>query len=259
VNASQHTQTPEFGGWAVLYQRYRPRYPSVVFDRLKDLVGEPRHRCIEIGAGSGQATRDLLKMFDTVVAVEPDGAMAALIPPDPGLDIKVEDAEAVTFAPACADAVVAATALHWMEQDKVVTRAARWLRKGGVFFAFAYGAAQYPEAGAKLHDVITTHTRAARVHMHERLSSWRPYENALAECGQYRQIERFELYVEHRWSPAELAGFVMSTSYGQAYARASGDASAHLETFAAAVAVASHGRDILVRFPIEGAFGRVAM
>jgi trans-aconitate methyltransferase len=251
-------ETPQFGGWADLYQRFRPRYPSAVFDMLAAIAGRRRGLCIELGAGSGQATHDLLDRFDRVIAVEPDQDMAARIPADPRLTVDIYNAESVIFASGSADAVVAATALHWMDQDRVADRAGAWLGAGGVYFAFAYGAAQYPEAPSALLNVLLRHSKAARAHMHDRLTSWRPYANAMRAAGKFVNVEEFELYAEHRWTPEECAGFLMSTSYGQAHARASGDATTHFAAFAEQISKACGGRSILVRFPVEGAYGRRA-
>ena len=49
-----------FGQAAESYERYRPGYPPELFDFLAEQVGavaEPR--AVEIGAGTGKATREL--------------------------------------------------------------------------------------------------------------------------------------------------------------------------------------------------------
>lgn len=248
--------SPAFGSWAALYQRYRPVYPAGVFAPLSALLPAERRLCIELGAGSGQATHNLLELFDQVIAVEPDREMAGAIPQSPRLTVSTEAAELFVADAGVADAVVAATAFHWMQMDVVAANAAAWLRPGGVFFAFSYGAAQYPDAPAIVQAVFRRHLQAWRPHVDPRLSGWRPYVEPLRESGRYAEVEGFETYVVHDWSAEEAAGFLMTTSYGQAFARATGDASGHQAVLAAEIAHASKGRRVRVRFPIEGAYGR---
>ena len=60
------------------YRAVRPPYPSVVFDRIASyastLPAVPK--VVEIGAGSGQATRQMLSRGWRVVALEPGADLA---------------------------------------------------------------------------------------------------------------------------------------------------------------------------------------
>src|SRR6476659_8846968 len=67
-----------FGTAAALYATARPGYPDRVYEILRDRCRlGPSSRVMEIGAGSGQATRRLAELAGSVVAVEPSGALAA--------------------------------------------------------------------------------------------------------------------------------------------------------------------------------------
>ncbi len=254
MNAIVKLRTPSFGDWAQAYRRFRPTYPAAVFSYLRELVGLQRDLCVELGAGSGQATGDLLDLFGKVIAVEPDPAMARLIPPDPRLRIDVRRGEEMCLPPACADAVVAAAALHWMDDAVVLAAAHRWLRPGGVFFAFGFGPPQYPAARAALATLLGQLRRDQRVHEHARLTGIRPYRETLADSGAFLQIGARETYASFVWTPEELAGYLASTSGGQARARASGDAARHGDLLADAITTAARG-PIHVRFPVEVAYG----
>lgn len=254
MNAIVKLRAPSFGDWAQAYRRYRPTYPASVFAYLCELVGQRRDVCVELGAGSGQATGDLLPLFGEVIAVEPDAAMARLIPPDPRLTISVERGEDVRLPPACADAVVAAAALHWMDEAAILKAAGAWLRPGGVFFAFGFGPPQYPAAPAGLASLLGQLRRDQRVHEHAVLTGIRPYRETLGESGVFAQTGARETYASFVWTPQELAGYLVSTSGGQARARASGDAARHGDLLAEAIAEAARG-PIRVRFPVEIAYG----
>lgn len=247
--------SPAFGAWAELYWRFRPIYPIAVFDLLSALTKGRAELCVELGAGSGQATVCLLDRFSEVIAVEPDADMARLMPKLPRLSPVVTSAESYAGPDRPVDAVVAASSLHWMDQERIVLRAADWLRPGGVLFAFSYGAIQYPLVAPAALRVLQKHARRTRSHVDLRLTDFEPYEGALLACGAFVHVDSFELYAEHRWSARELAGFLVSTSYGQAVALASGDAAGYFEQLSGEIAAAADGRPVLVRFPIQGAFG----
>src|SRR5690349_24247882 len=64
-----------FGVVAEAYERFRPAYPVELFDMVMAYAGQPVRTALEIGAGTGKATRLFAQRGVTVTAVEPDGAM----------------------------------------------------------------------------------------------------------------------------------------------------------------------------------------
>jgi trans-aconitate methyltransferase len=66
-----------FGVVAEAYERFRPAYPVELFDMVMACAGRPVRTALEIGAGTGKATRLFAQRGVTVTAVEPDGAMLA--------------------------------------------------------------------------------------------------------------------------------------------------------------------------------------
>ena len=92
-------------------------------------------RALEIGAGSGKATRRLLELGAHVVAVEPSPPLAEelsaqLTRPD-RLDIVVTAFEDADLSPSSFDLVVAATAFHWLDAALALPRIVSILRPGG--------------------------------------------------------------------------------------------------------------------------------
>lgn len=247
---------PNFGLHARHYAAYRPTYPAEIYDRLVEAIGAPRRHAIDLGAGTGQATGDLLARFERVTAVEPDAAMAALIRPDARLEVRVEAAEDAVFRDGAADAVVAATALHWMDQDMMVRRAAGWLRPGGGLLAFAYGPAKVVSPAAAEHEILRRY-HDWRNNWHERLSAWRPYEGVLRDAGVFRSVTGFSVDVDFHWTGEQTAGFFLSTSYGASFARGTGDETGYNAGLASTLDAAAHRGPIHVRFPVEAALGIV--
>src|SRR5712675_3373893 len=62
-----------------LYDRVRPTYPDELFADLVAITGmDGRSSVLEVGCGTGQATRSLAALGFSVTAVEPGAGMATL-------------------------------------------------------------------------------------------------------------------------------------------------------------------------------------
>lgn len=119
---------------AEAYGRGRPDYPPEVYALLArhGLLAPGRH-LLELGAGSGQATAELLRRGATVEAVEPGPALAAALRARfPQVTVREKRAEDADLADAAYDGVVAATSLHWVDVPAVLPRLHRALRPGGL-------------------------------------------------------------------------------------------------------------------------------
>jgi SAM-dependent methyltransferase len=128
-----------FGEVAGLYDRARPGYPAALID---DLVtwAQPGARALEIGAGTGKATRLLAARGVSVLAIEPSAEMAACarVATESVGDIEIVESdferwrpEGVTFPLA-----YAAQAWHWVDQESGYAQARAALAPGGHLVAF---------------------------------------------------------------------------------------------------------------------------
>ena len=95
----------------------------------------PASRALEIGAGSGQATKRLTESGASIVAVEPDSALAdqlrAQLRAAPRLEVVVAAFEDVDLAPSSFDLVAAATAFHWLDPVRSLPKMAAALKPRG--------------------------------------------------------------------------------------------------------------------------------
>ncbi|MFI2607225.1 class I SAM-dependent methyltransferase [Kitasatospora sp. NPDC018619] len=123
-----------FGGVADEYEQGRPGYPGELFDALERLWGRGLDgaRVLDVGAGTGIATRLLAARGAEVVAVEPSGGMAArFLLSSPGLPLVRGTGDDLPFHDRSADLVAYAQAFHWTYPEKAVPEAVRVLRPGG--------------------------------------------------------------------------------------------------------------------------------
>lgn len=116
------------------YDSARPGYPPALFDAVEELSGRPLQgsRVLDVGAGTGIATRLLRARGADVTAVEPGPGMAAQLRrtlPDTPLVRAFGDA--LPLADASVDLVTYAQSWHWTDPARSVPEALRVLRPGG--------------------------------------------------------------------------------------------------------------------------------
>ena len=123
-----------FNQVADVYDRIRPSYPAELFDHLFSML-PARPKIVEVGPGTGQATKDLLARGASVLGVELGPATAAKLRSNltsDRLHISVGDFESIDIVGGGADAVFSATAYHWISRSAQTDRPASLLRPGGL-------------------------------------------------------------------------------------------------------------------------------
>jgi SAM-dependent methyltransferase len=121
-----------FEQMAAEYAEARPPYPEAIFETLEsESVIGPGVRVLEIGAGAGLATRELLSRGSDVVALEPGPQLASLIGNVFAIQVLPARLEDATLASSDFDSVVAATAMHWIDLSVALPKIHRTLRPGG--------------------------------------------------------------------------------------------------------------------------------
>src|ERR1700750_267595 len=124
-----------FGSAADAYERGRPGYPAKAIRWLeRRLELGPGRTVVDVGAGTGKLTRELVSSGATVVAVEPVPAMRAVLeetaPEATALD---GTAAALPLGGGSVDAVVVAQAFHWFDAPVALAEFHRVLRPQGRF------------------------------------------------------------------------------------------------------------------------------
>jgi SAM-dependent methyltransferase len=214
---------PRFGQVAEEFQRYRPDYPSELFGHILDAVPpEHRRRAMDLGAGTGKATRALMPHFAEVIAVEPDAQMAAKLAEQfPGAMIRNVPAERCSQPPETVDLVTIANALHWMEAERVFANVRSWLRRGGVLAVFDR---PLPKTTPALDAVLRAELRGPwKPHRDRRLERYLIWQKQVRAAPGLRVVEETKFPDIVPMSARDLTGYWRSTSYASAYARTLAD------------------------------------
>lgn len=119
-----------------LYDRIRPSYPAALVADLVDIAGIGEGTSIlEVGCGTGQATRSLAPLCGRIVAVEPGPGLATLarrrLSGFPDVEVEVSSFESWDPRGRRFDALVAASSWHWVDPAIGWRRAHEVLRPGG--------------------------------------------------------------------------------------------------------------------------------
>lgn len=115
------------------YNAARPRYPDDAithFVRAFDL--DARSHVLDLGAGTGIFTRQLLAHVGRISAVDPSASMRATFALEtPGVTILEGSDEAIPLADHSVCAVFAAQAFHWFTPSRALPEIHRVLEPGG--------------------------------------------------------------------------------------------------------------------------------
>jgi ubiquinone/menaquinone biosynthesis C-methylase UbiE len=126
-------ETPDgarsFGSVAEAYDRGRPSYPR---EAAAWLVGEQPVTVLELGAGTGKLTAELVALGHDVHATDPDPQMLTILEQRlPDVRLSVAAAEEIPLPDRSVDVVVCAQAFHWFDLDRALPEIARVLKPGG--------------------------------------------------------------------------------------------------------------------------------
>ncbi len=127
------TEQPEparsFGGVAEAYDRGRPTYPR---EAAVWLTSDQPLTVLELGAGTGKLTGQLVALGHDVHATDPDAQMLALLEKNlPGVRATRAPAEEIPAGDSSFDVVVCGQAFHWFDLDRALPEIARVLKPRG--------------------------------------------------------------------------------------------------------------------------------
>jgi ubiquinone/menaquinone biosynthesis C-methylase UbiE len=174
---------------------------------LADRLGlRPGATVVDVGAGTGKLTRDLVPTGARVVAVEPLAEMleqlAAAVPEAEAL---AGSAEELPLEDGSADAVVAASAFHWFDPDRALPEIHRVLKPGGALATLGNGRDLSDPFQQQIQEIVGPYLPAP--------GSLRGWVTVLEASPLFGPIERFETTHEQRFDAEGLAERMATVSY----------------------------------------------
>jgi len=140
--------------WPDDYERGRPGWPR----EAVELAGLPSSATVlDLGAGTGKLTRELVAAFDRVVAVEPaDPMRARLAEISPEAEALAGTAQEIPLSDRSVDAIFAAEAFHWFHDDRALAEIERVLRPGAALvLLWNFPAAEWEPSVADVEQLLT--------------------------------------------------------------------------------------------------------
>jgi ubiquinone/menaquinone biosynthesis C-methylase UbiE len=210
--------TDHFSGVAPAYASCRPGYPDELFTYLAEITR--RHELAwDCAAGNGQAAIPLARTFRHVLATDISAPMLDRAPRDPRVEYRVAPAQSSGLAPASANLVTVAQALHWIETGPFYKEVDRVLEPGGVLAVWSYGMQQVDDPALDrilehfYRDVVGPYWLAERRHVETGYTTL-PFP--------YGELQPPALVMEERWTLSELLGYVGTWSATQRFRTAVG-------------------------------------
>jgi SAM-dependent methyltransferase len=215
-----------FGRVAELYEEARPSYPRALIEDVLAYAGlSDGDEILEVGAGTGKATRLFAAGGWRIVALEPSAEMAAVArrvcAPYPSVEIVESDFEHWHLPSARFRLLISAQAWHWTDPDTRYAKARAALRTDGALAVFW----NHPDwQGCELRAELDQAYREAAPEI-EKGAPMRP------------STEQEDLYADWQAEIAAAAGFGSaevrnyawnSRHTGEQYVRLLGTASDHL-------------------------------
>ena len=123
------------------YDKARPGYPDEVFACIREYAGiGSGDKAVEIGVGTGQATKPFLDMGLNVTAAELGDRLAAYVgekfADNENFSVICADFMDIRFEENAFDLIYSATAFHWLEQEAAYAKVLQLLKPGGTIALF---------------------------------------------------------------------------------------------------------------------------
>jgi SAM-dependent methyltransferase len=210
-----------FDAVAERYAAYRPAYPTALIEALLAQAGlRPPARLLEVGGGTGKATRLFAERGFAIHCLEPGPNLAAYAAQDlrdyPRVTFETVTLEQWATCPATYDLVFSAQAFHWVSKAVGYPKAAQALKPGGHLALFWN---MYPDPQGPLFAALDAVYQARAPEIAKRPP---PYDELIAQRAH-------DIQVSGCFGPVTISRFPWSATYNaQQYIGLLGTYSDHL-------------------------------
>lgn len=209
-----------FTGTASSFAAFRPPYPRELLDLLADAT-TGHGSLVDLGCGTGELARPLARLFDEVLAVDPEPDMIEVgrgRAADDGVDNiawVTEKAESADLGTGSADLITVGSAFHWMDRPLVLDKARRSLRPTGAFAVVGgnspwTGKESWQQVIVSVMEKVIGGTRRAGDGVFRRPTD--PHEVVLARHG-FSDVVQHDFRTPHEWTLDGILGYLRSTSF----------------------------------------------
>ncbi len=189
------------------YARYRPGYPTEIYEFLKQQVPN-RKKAWDCGTGNGQVAAKLSEFFEQVYATDISVNQLMNAQNNPNIQYTRQRAEKTTFPDNFFDLIIVAQAVHWFNFEEFYEEVQRTLKPDGFFVIMGYG-------------LFTSNEETNRISMHFYEDIIGPYwdeeRKYLDEAYQtipfpFEELETPNFRNEMNWSFERLMGYLKTWS-----------------------------------------------
>lgn len=201
-----------FSAQAEIYARFRPAYPSSLFDYLNGLCLQ-KERAWDCATGNGQIAFGLSPFFREIQATDISEQQLSHALKAENIMYRKEAAESSSFTDRSFDLIVVAQAIHWFDFDLFYKEVKRTLKTDGVFVVTGY---DMPKTDPETDDILMY------FYDHTIGKYWDPERKYVDERYEtipfpFEEVTTPKLFYECTWNLEHFLGYVNTWSAVQHY------------------------------------------
>ncbi|KAF2164360.1 hypothetical protein M409DRAFT_67886 [Zasmidium cellare ATCC 36951] len=130
---------------AASYAAFRPTYPESLYNAVIAYHRGPKKLCLDLGCGTGIATREMGKRFETAIGTDPSVGMVKQASQNtpkeqyPDIEFRQGAGESTpSLSDGSVDCATAAQSSHWFDYAKFWPEMRRLVRPGGTVACWGY-------------------------------------------------------------------------------------------------------------------------
>lgn len=192
-----------FSTHSLNYAKYRPRYPSELFEYLAS-VAPARSHAWDCATGNGQAALGLAKFFERITATDASRSQIEHATGHERITYEVAPAEHTALESGSTDLITVAQAFHWFDFDGFYAEARRVLVSEGVLAVWCYNLL---EISPPLDEIINRFYA-------DTVGEFWPPERRLLEEGYrtihfpFEELSAPQFHTEESWTLPDLIGYL---------------------------------------------------